>query len=211
MLLFIVQVCCVRKQQLHQFLCGTFTEAPWLSYATFGFNVFNYNQYWRTDTDADNLKCGQILWDVRIFHKRTKDYVYLLIVTHILGIRMRRMCLMQSTWKVEDWRDKLWRSIVQTTVLCCSSPIPFMPGHRAKWVVLVLERKSSPFTFVLPSFIPLLSTQLSSVFLHSFSGLPSSSILQRVFHHEHKCKKRGDTWCRICKLCLNPYISIVNP
>ena len=191
MLLFIVQVCCVRKQQLHKFLCGIFTEAPWLSYTTFGLNVFNYNQYWRTDTDADNLKCAQILWEVRIFHKRIKDYVYLLIVTHILGIHMRRTCFMQSTWKVEDWRDKLWRSIVQTTVLCCSLPIPFMPGDRAKWVALVLERKSSPFTFVLSSFIPLLSTQLSSVSLHSFSGLSSSSILRRVFHHERKRKKEG--------------------
>ena len=74
----------------------------------------------------------------------------------------------------------------------------------------MLAHKSSPFTFVLPSFIPLLSTQPSSVSLHSFSGLPSSSVLRRVFHHDRKRKKRGDTCCKVRKLCVNPYISIVN-
>ena len=34
-------------------------------------------------------------------------------------------------------------------------------------------------------------TQLFSVSLHSFSGLPSSYILQSVFQHERKRKKEG--------------------
>ena len=57
--------------------------------------------------------------------------------------------------------------------------------------LLVLARKSSSFTFFLPSFISLLSTQPSSVPLHPFSGLPSLSSIRRVFHHEHKRTKEG--------------------
>ena len=56
--------------------------------------------------------------------------------------------------------------------------------------LLVLAHKSS-FTFFLPSFISLLSTQSSFVPLHPLSGLPSSSSVRRVFHHEHKRTKEG--------------------
>ena len=119
---------------------------------------------------------------------------------------MRRTCLTQSTWKVAGWCHKLWQSVMQTTVSCYSSLIPFTPDQQAKWVPFVLAHKSSHFTFVLPSFIPLLSTQPSSVSLHSFSGLLSLSIIRRVFHHERKRKKKGDTCCRIHKLSVNLYM-----
>ena len=67
--------------------------------------------------------------------------------------------------------------------------------------LLVLVRKSSSFTFFLPSFICLLSIQPSSVPLHSFSGLRLTSEESSIM--STSVQKR-DTCRRIRKLCVKP-------
>ena len=59
-----------------------FTEAPQLSYITFGFNVFNYSQYWRTYSDADKV-CSNFIRDVKLFPLENKaliDEIYYLCI-----------------------------------------------------------------------------------------------------------------------------------
>ena len=51
-----------------------FTEAPQLSYTTFGFNAFNYNRYLRTYTDADKM-CSNFIRDVRLFPQENRELI----------------------------------------------------------------------------------------------------------------------------------------
>ena len=121
------------------------------------------------------------------------------------GICMRKTCLTQSMWKVgmltcevmvkrcavdlEEFEDvsgvtrpspnaKLCGVVRGVSPMKKSKPCTYFDGEisdgKSTMWLLVLARKSS-FTFFLPSFISLLSTQPSSVPLHPFSGLPSSS------------------------------------
>ena len=50
-----------------------FTEAPQLSYTTFGFDV-NYNRYWRTYTDADKM-CLNFIRDVKLFPQENRGLI----------------------------------------------------------------------------------------------------------------------------------------
>jgi len=55
-----------------------FTEAPRLSYTTFGFNASNCNVYWRSYTDADKM-CSNFIRDVKLFpqvNRGLSDEVY---------------------------------------------------------------------------------------------------------------------------------------
>ena len=82
--------------------------------------------------------------------------------------------------------------VVQTTVWCCSSLIPFTPGQRAE--------SDSRWCWRASLLLSLLYCRLSSFrwalnclqyLCIRFHGLPSSSILRRFFHHERKRKKEG--------------------
>ena len=59
-MLFIVHAVLENKSHMSSF------KTPQLSYTTFGFNDFNYRQYWRTYTDADKL-CSNFIRDVKLF------------------------------------------------------------------------------------------------------------------------------------------------
>ena len=54
-----------------------------------------------------------------------------------------------------SWVTLLWS--LPTAMLCCPLPIPFM-GQRAKRIIHMLTRKSSPVTVILSSFVPLSSS-----------------------------------------------------
>ena len=57
LMLFIAQVCCVRKLETGTPLIHIFTEAPQFSYTTFVFNASNYKRYWRTYTEMCSNFC----------------------------------------------------------------------------------------------------------------------------------------------------------
>ena len=73
-LLFIVQVCQKARATGIPLIRDIFTEAPQLSYTTFGFNAFNYNRYRRTYTDADKM-CSNFIRDVRLFPKENRELI----------------------------------------------------------------------------------------------------------------------------------------
>ena len=110
----------------------------------------------------------------------------------ILGIRMRRTCPRRAREKLQvdvtNYGEASCRLCVVLTM--CRAVLRLSRSRR------VIERSGLRWCWranllLWPSFIPLLSTQSSSVSLHSFFGLSSSSILRRVFHHERKRKKEG--------------------
>ena len=55
-------------------ICDIFTDALQLSYTTFGFNVHNYNRYWRTYTDAD-IMCSNFIRDVKLFPQENRGLI----------------------------------------------------------------------------------------------------------------------------------------
>ena len=92
-----------------------FTEAPQLSYTTFGFNVFNYSQYWRTYSDADKV-CSNFIRDVKLFPLENKAlideiyYLCIIVFNTILYIYIISLLTPIVVWKMKFNNNKSrWR------------------------------------------------------------------------------------------------------
>ena len=126
----------------------------------------------------------------------------------ILGIHMRVMCLAQSTWKV--WNGD-GRSMVET-MPCCASVYP-VHGSASK---VNCSDADAQVVFchgclVFHPFVEQLTVfYVSGLVRRCLLSSESSTSMQPPLHHIAMA-----SWAsrakQVHKLCLNPYISTVNP
>ena len=131
-------------------------------------------------------------------------------VGKVLGIYMRIRCPTRSTWKV-------WDGVAQSagkTMLCCPPPIRSCQWLSVRSKLLGWWHAShflSPLSCRLSSFcwavnhLPYIWTRSGAVFY-------PPSLCDLKLHAIHVARRRPERHVpKVRKLCIHPYISIVNP